>query len=323
MARQLRLEYEGAIYHITARGNERKKIYHSQRDYTKFKEYLKLSKKRFGCIVHAYVLMGNHYHLILETPEGNLSKVMHFLNGSYATYVNTKRKRSGHLWQGRFKSILVDRDSYLLELSRYLHLNPVRAGMVDHPAEYLHSSYRYFVSDTSDDVSSPQVILEMLSQEHVAARKKYQDFVEKTIGKELGNPFDAVYAGLVLGHESFVRSTLDRLSNEQLQDEEIPCRRKLQCSISERQVVASVLHHFQLDEEDLPKPSGLSARKWAIYLLKHYVGTTSREAGEVLDGMSCSAVAKSYQRFAKEVESDPDLQKEIENIWLGMSHIQV
>ena len=85
MARQLRLEYEGAIYHITARGNERKKIYHSQRDYTKFKEYLKRSKKRFGCIVHACVLMGNHYHLILETPEGNLSKVMHFLNGSYAT----------------------------------------------------------------------------------------------------------------------------------------------------------------------------------------------------------------------------------------------
>ncbi len=82
MARQLRLEYEGAIYHITARRNERKKIYHSQRDYTKFKEYLKLSKKRFGCIVHAHVLMGNHYHRILETPEGNLSKVMHFLKGS-------------------------------------------------------------------------------------------------------------------------------------------------------------------------------------------------------------------------------------------------
>jgi len=88
-------------------------------------------------------------------------------------------------------------------------------------------------------------------------------------------------------------------------------------------VVASVLHHFLLDEEDLPKPSGLSARKWAIYLLKHYVGTTSREAGEVLGGMSCSAAAKSYQRFAKKVESDPDLQKEIENIWLRMSHVQV
>ncbi|WP_321532937.1 hypothetical protein [uncultured Desulfuromonas sp.] len=87
--------------------------------------------------------------------------------------------------------------------------------------------------------------------------------------------------------------------------------------------MASALHHFQLDEEDLPKPSGLSARKWAIYLLKHYVGTTSREAGEVLGGMSCSAVAKSYQRFAKKVESDSDLQKEIENLWLGISHVWV
>ncbi len=96
MARPLRIEYDGAIYHVTARGNERGRIFFAKRDYLKFKEYLAEAKCKFGCMLHAYVLMTNHYHLIIETPEGNLGKIMHHLNGSYTTYLNIKRKRSGH-----------------------------------------------------------------------------------------------------------------------------------------------------------------------------------------------------------------------------------
>lgn len=123
MARPLRIEYDGAIYHVTARGNERSKIFFSKRDYQKFKEYISAAKSKYVFDLHAYVLMTNHYHLIIETPYGNLGKIMHYLNGSYTTYINTKRKRSGHLFQGRYKAILIDKDSYLLELSRYLHMN--------------------------------------------------------------------------------------------------------------------------------------------------------------------------------------------------------
>ena len=127
MARPLRIEYEGAFYHVTTRGNEQKKIFFSNSDYEKFKHYLKKSQEKYGYLLHCFVLMTNHYHLLIETPKPNLNRVMHYINSSYTNYINIKRKRSGHLFQGRYKAILIDRDNYLLELSRYIHLNPVRA----------------------------------------------------------------------------------------------------------------------------------------------------------------------------------------------------
>ena len=107
MARPLRIEFEGAFYHITARGNERREIYESRSDYEKFKEYIKGAQEKYCFILHAYALMTNHYHLIIETPKANLSKIMHYINGSYTTYFNARRKRSGHLFQGRYKALLV------------------------------------------------------------------------------------------------------------------------------------------------------------------------------------------------------------------------
>jgi REP element-mobilizing transposase RayT len=101
MARPLRIEYEGALYHVTARGNERKRIYFTKRDYLKFREYIEDAQEKYGCLLHVYVFMTNHYHMIIETPRANISKVMHFINGSYTTYINKKRDRSGHLFQGR------------------------------------------------------------------------------------------------------------------------------------------------------------------------------------------------------------------------------
>lgn len=109
MARQLRIEFEGAFYHVTARGNERKKIFLSKRDYEKFYHYLAEARDKYHFILHAFVIMGTHYHLLIETPEANLSRIMHYINSSYTTYTNVKRKRCGHLFQGRFKSIVVDR----------------------------------------------------------------------------------------------------------------------------------------------------------------------------------------------------------------------
>ncbi len=121
--RPLRIEYEGALYHVTARGNEKRKIYFTKTDYEKFLQYIAEAEKRYGLLLHCYVLMTNHYHLVIETPMANLSKAMHCINGSYTTYINSKRKRSGHLFQGRYKAILVAKDNNLMELSRYIHLS--------------------------------------------------------------------------------------------------------------------------------------------------------------------------------------------------------
>ncbi len=145
MARPVRITYPGAFYHITSRGNERKAIFKSKRDREKFLEYLESAVLRYNAIIHTYCLMDNHYHLLLETPTGNLSQIMRHINGAYTTYFNIKRKRAGHLFQGRYKSVLVDINEYAQELSRYIHLNPVRAKIVELPELHEWSSYPHFI----------------------------------------------------------------------------------------------------------------------------------------------------------------------------------
>ena len=141
MARPLRLEYPGAVWHVTSRGNERLAIFRDDEDRTQFLEVLGRGVAMFRWKLHAFVLMGNHYHLLVETPEPNVSRGMRQLNGIYTQRFNRRHGRSGHLFQGRFKGILVERDSHLLELARYVVLNPVRAGPVRAAKDWPWSSY--------------------------------------------------------------------------------------------------------------------------------------------------------------------------------------
>ena len=142
MARPLRVEYAGALYHVTSRGNARKPIFKDEEDRKIFLRLLDRVNQRFHWLCHAYCLMDNHYHLVIETPEGNLTKGMRQLNGVYTQAFNRQHHRVGHLFQGRYKSILVERESYLLEVCRYVVLNPVRAKAVEKPEAWRWSSYR-------------------------------------------------------------------------------------------------------------------------------------------------------------------------------------
>jgi len=206
MARPLRIEYDGAFYHVTARGNERKRIFFSQADYKKFKDYLGDAQNQYGYLLHCYMLMTNHYHLIIETPKGNLSKVMHYINGSYTNHVNRRRGRSGHLFQGRYKAILIDKDNYLLELSRYVHLNPVRAKMVARPEDYPHSSYRLYIFKQDDGLIHRDLILSMISKDRRYAFQRYRDFVESGIDESLEDPLKKIYGGAILGGKTLNRA---------------------------------------------------------------------------------------------------------------------
>jgi putative transposase len=140
--RPLRIEYPGAFYHVTSRGNEQQDVFKSQKDRERFLAYIESAVVRYGAIVHTWCLMRNHSHLLLETPWGNLSQIIRHINGAYTTYVNVKRKRVGHLFQGRYQAILVEADACAVELSRSMPLNPVRAGMVARPEHYPCSSSR-------------------------------------------------------------------------------------------------------------------------------------------------------------------------------------
>ena len=314
MARPLRIEYEGAIYHVTARGNERSKIFFTKRDYQKFKEYLADGESKYGFILHAYVFMTTHYHLIIETPDGNLGKIMHFLNGSYTTYINIKRKRSGHLFQGRYKAILVDKDSYLLELSRYLHLNPVRAKMVETSEEYPHSSYGSYISDRKEEIVTRDMILGLLTGNGANAGERYKAFVENGLGEELKSPMEKVYGGLILGRECFIREVLSRLESEQLEGVEVSHRKTLRAILGVEEIISALCEHYGVALEEVAGNKRSEARNAGVYLLKKYTGATNTEIGALFGGITYSAVAKISQNFSRLMADDKELRGRIKNL---------
>ncbi len=310
MARPLRIEYEGAVYHITARGDERGKIYFAKKDYDKFLEYVAEAERKHGVLLHCYVLMSNHYHLILETPEANLSKAMHHINSSYTTYINIKRKRVGHLFQGRYKAILVSKDNFLLELSRYINLNPVRARIVEKPEEYLFSSYRTFVTGKKDEVVTTGLILGLVKGKNIGNRREYRRFVEASIGyDEQVDLLKDVYGGMILGGRKFIKDTLQLIKEEHLQRESVSQRKALKSIYEVEEIMDMVSKHYGLRAEDIIRNKFSEQRKIAIYLLKERTGTNNRHIGEVFGGMSFSAVAKVYQRFKKDMNEDKKLKE--------------
>src|SRR4249920_3550219 len=177
MARPLRIEYADALYHVTSRGDRQEAIFDDDQDRTGFLNVLGEVISRFRWRCNAYCLMGNHYHLMIETPQGNLTKGMRQLNGVFTQWSNRRHKRSGHLFQGRYKAILVDRDSYFLELARYIVLNPVRAAMVKHPRLWAWSSYAAMIGKSATPAwLTSGDLLAQFGKRRAAARRRYQQF---------------------------------------------------------------------------------------------------------------------------------------------------
>ena len=202
MARPLRLEFSGAIYHLTARGNARQKIFFSDADRQLFIDTLAGVVFRYGWICHAYCLMANHYHLLVETPKPNLSLGMRQLNGIYTQAFNRRHGRVGHLFQGRFKAILVEKESYLLELCRYIVLNPMRVKGNVQTGTWKWSSYRA----TAGLVSAPEFlatdwVLGQFGKKLAQAQKRYPEFVREGLDSR---PWEALRGQIYLGSEAFI-----------------------------------------------------------------------------------------------------------------------
>ncbi|MEH6625565.1 MAG: transposase [Motiliproteus sp.] len=203
MSRPLRIEFSGALYHVTSRGNAREAIYLGDEDRDAFLEVLGDVCQRYNWVVHAYCLMTNHYHLFVETPDGNLSKGMRQLNGVYTQRFNHAHSRVGHVFQGRYKAILVDKESYLLELARYIVLNPVRAKMVAHAADWPWSSYRATAGlVTGPDWLAIEWLLSVFSARKKSAQSKYGEFVKA--GDKHSSPWSELKNQIYLGDQAFV-----------------------------------------------------------------------------------------------------------------------
>ncbi|MFC5080308.1 Transposase IS200 like protein [Vibrio thalassae] len=224
MSRPLRIEFPGALYHVTSRGNARQPIYLEEQDFDLFLEVLAKVCERFNWVVHSYCLMTNHYHLLLETPDGNLSKGMRQLNGVYTQRFNRKHRRVGHLYQGRYKAILVDKESYLLEVGRYILLNPIRAHMVDSPAEYQWSSWHAIMGeDEAPEWLAVNQTLLLFDSQRTIASQKYHDFVLSGIVKPLWNNLKQQ---VFLGSEDFIYSHMESSNMEEGDIAEIPAKQR-------------------------------------------------------------------------------------------------
>lgn len=225
MARPLRIEFAGALYHVTARGNAREDIYRDDADRQQFLLLLQNTINRYDWYCHAYCLMDNHYHLLVETNTPSLSKGMKFLNGTYTQYFNRQHQRVGHVFQGRFKAILVQKNSHLLELARYIALNPVRAQMVRSAEEWCWSSYCATAGyDENDGCLTTEWILAGFADTKNLAQQRYRDFVQA--GKGQPSPWQQLKNQIFLGDDDFVNDMQSKLNPDQsLKD--IPNKQKM------------------------------------------------------------------------------------------------
>jgi len=214
MTRPLRIEYAGAVYHITSRGNEKKAVFKDDQDRINFLNTLQHVNKRYNWLCHAYCLMDNHYHLLIETPDGNLSLGMRQLNGVYTQLFNKRHQRTGHLFQGRYKSILIQKDSHLLEVCRYVVLNPVRARTVERPEAWKWSSYRATAGQGSPELClSTDWILGQFGRKRSKAEQEYRQFVAWGIGKE--TIWQEVKGQSILGEDDFVEGLIAHIRKHQ------------------------------------------------------------------------------------------------------------
>ncbi len=308
MARPLRIEFEDAIYHLCARGNARQAIFRDERDRARFVKLLSESAQRFDAAVLCFVLMGNHFHLLAQTRRPNLGRWMHWLLVSYTVYFNRRHRSSGHLFQGRYKSLLVQEGDYLLVLSRYVHLNPVRGVSLGRgtPAErrkrlraFKWSTYRGYagLSAPLPFVQEAMVLGELRGPGR-AERLRYRRFVEEGLLREIENPFEAVRWQAVLGDESLVQKLRDRVKGLHKQRREITSLRGALPSIEPEKILKRVARKYGVDWQRLVAPGErrLQARNVAMWMIWESGNKSLREIGELFGGLDYAAVAQRIRR---------------------------
>jgi REP element-mobilizing transposase RayT len=296
MTRPLRLEFAGALYHLTARGDRQEPIFEDDQDRLVFLDLLAKEVLQQGWVLYAFCLMGNHYHLLLETPETNLVQGMRRLNGVYTQAFNRRHNRVGHVLQGRYKSILVDKDSYLRELCRYVVLNPVRAGMVASVVDWHWSSYL----PTAGEIPCPPwlntVAVLGLFGEGAAARRAYERFVAQ--GLKQASPWERLKGQIYLGTDAFHAQIKKRLSGKTPKG---VSRGQLNpVRPSARAILRAVADTYGIKPAAALERQSGPAFKQTVYLLRRRANLSLRQVAEMA-GVTIGRVAQ----IQSETESLP------------------
>lgn len=299
MARPLRIEFPWALYHVMSRGIERGRIVRDDADRLKRLDWLRRTVETYGWRLHGFALMANHEHLFVQTPEANLSAGMQYLNGSYTGFFNRRHRRSGHLLEGRFKAHLIEEEGYFLEVSRYIHLNPVRAKIVASPEEYHWSScpgYRR-ASRTLDWVTYDQVLGEF-GRAATQARRAYMQFVRAGVKAPPKSPLGDAVGGLLLGSEKFVER-IGRLLGDRPIDSALPQLERVRQRPALEAIATTVSEHFGHDASHW-KPGRRNddaSRAVVAYLARRRFHYSAREVADALGYRSHGGVRNAIARI--------------------------
>jgi REP element-mobilizing transposase RayT len=299
------LNIANGMYHVTNRGVERRAIVADDHDRRQWLRLLGRAATRYGWRVFAYVLMDNHFHVYLRTPQPNLSEGMHDFEGGHATLFNRRHERDGVLFQGRFHAVLVESDTHAWELSRYVHLNPVRGGLADDPANYVWSSYRYYLNSAGAPrwLDWATVLAEFAGTE-AGARLAYRRFVLAGIAKPPASPFAAVVDDWLLGGPPFVDAM--RKQFDATRTDTTP--------VTVESVVAAVSQSFEVPVAVVQRAGrhGNGAREAAIMLCRERVAITLEMLGTAFGGVTGSAVSEANRRACVRLDQDAAFRDRVE-----------
>ena len=325
MARPLRIQYPGAYYHVTCRGNERKEIFLNAHDDKVFLEKLSLSLDIYNVSLLTYVCMSNHFHMLVTTPEGNLSEFMHHFNICYTSAFNRRHQRVGHLYQGRYKAFLIDADDYLLAVSRYIHLNPIRTKSFsnktnkdkwDALTRYKRSSLSGYLSlGKRIDFVDYKSVLDYFGGDNRKGRQGYRQFIRTGIEQDEENPLELGKGNGIVGEADFVQWIKEKVLNKEASKREQPAFRELRKECEPEGLIDHFAHLIGKDRAEICKRGKKSLeRAMLMELLYRFCQITQPEIGRLVGGIDYSAVSQARQRLQTMLKREAKLRKRFDEL---------
>ena len=315
MSRPLRIEYPGAWYHVMNRGRRSEFIFLDKHDYSMFIDLLIELSEMWNANVAAYCLMTNHYHILVQTPDANISRCMRHLNSVYTQRYNSRHGFNGPLFRGRYKSILVCEDSYLLQLVRYIHKNPVKAGIVKNIPDYEWSSYKGYLSYAKKwEWLHKDYILSMITSKKRDKLKPFIEFMQEDDSKEVSRLFSLKKLPSFFGPESFIKGIKEKYYFKKKSNEVLESKSPAPTSDS---IISAVCKHYGVTfNELLITRRGISnePRNIAVYLLRQIRGKSLNDISEIFSIKAYSTVSSIIQRVSRLKKKDGKLKKQIEDI---------
>jgi len=311
MARRPRVHFPGALHHVIARGNQKQNIFLEEKDFKTYLSYFSEYKAKYSFYLYAYALMRNHVHLLVEVEEFPLSRIMQVLQFRYTRYFNKRYRKVGHLFQGRYRAILCDKDQYLLELTRYIHLNPVRAGIVEAPEKYLWTSHLIYLGQGKSPLVDSAFVLRQFGRSRSQARRRYRQFIQEGLTEVHQEKYYKVKDQRYLGEDEFVEGIEGQKKSHEPVYWEIALEEIAWEVMQKMKIPADGLYSMTRDR------LGAYGRGVVAYLARKLVGTRVKEIAQYFrrEPMTVSLGVRKIENL---LQGDRDLSRRVEGMELAL-----